>query len=324
MQPEPSHLETTSETGGERGRFVWPPRPAPVDVGVGAPAEAVVDAAASGAVVGGGGPRGEAAGAAVRGSVWGAVERVWLGLAAPPWRVRAAEAGWAPDGPGAYCGRCGTTVGPHEADGDGCVACRGRRLPWDRFVRLGEYAGVLREAVVEVKFTRWRRLGDELGRLLGAAVLGALRGAGVDLGRVVIVPVPTTFRRRVWRGIDHSLVIARGVSRASGLPVERLLEREHRPSQLEVAPSRRAANVAGSMRARAGARVRGRVVVLVDDVRTTGATMAAASRAVRKAKVEGDEAGVAGVWAAVVGVTPEGRSGRRRGAVGRGEGRGAG
>lgn len=310
----------TAERADGAGRFVWPPRPAPAEGAV-AVASAAVEEHRSDAEGAGRRAAGETPlSGVVRDGVWRSVERVWLGLAAPPWRVRAAEAGWEQDSAGAYCGRCGTTVGPHEGDEAGCVTCRGRRVPWDRFVRVGEYAGLLREAVVEVKFTRWRRLGDDLGRLLGDAVLKELRGAGVDLGRVVIVPVPTTFRRRVWRGIDHSLVIARGVSRASGLPVERLLEREHRPSQLEVAPSRRGANVAGSMRVRVGARVAGRVVVLVDDVRTTGATMAAATRAVRRGPIGPGEEGLSGVWAAVIGVTPEpGRRERvRRGGEGEG------
>jgi len=43
-----------------------------------------------------------------------------------------------------------------------CPACRGKRLPWARAVRLGEYDGLLRDAIHEVKFTRWRTLGSDL------------------------------------------------------------------------------------------------------------------------------------------------------------------
>jgi len=230
---------------------------------------------------------------------------VWLGLDTPPLTDRIAAAGWAPDEGDAYCGRCGLTVGPYESGPDGCPACRGRRLAWERAVRLGEYSGLIREVVQEVKFTRWRRLGDEIGMILGRSLESALGDCGHDPGAAVLVPIPPSFRRRMSRGIDHSLVIARGVSRQTGMPVVRCLAKSHRPSQLSVPTSRRRTNVAGSIRAREGVDLGGRLVVVLDDVMTTGATMTAAARAVA------GSTGAVRVWAAVVGVTPV--PGRRAG-----------
>lgn len=262
---------------------------------------------------------------------WAEFERAFLGPTHEPLARRAADAGWRPDGAGAYCPRCAGTVGPHEVgpilgpgSALGCNECRDRRLRWARAVRLGPYEGVLREWIQELKFARFRPAGWALGRLLGArlaAELGVeLGGAGIERSGVRLVPVPMSRRRRLARGIDHTLVLARGVREVTGLRIARLLKRRHRPSQLEVPASRRRANASGSFiarRAPAGVRV----VVVLDDVRTTGATLAAACRALARAEpVSRGSKGAGGVsesrpllWVAVAGVTPRPGEGRGRG-----------
>lgn len=239
------------------------------------------------------------------------IERVWLGLTTPPLHDRIAAAGWTPDSPDRYCGRCGSTVGPHEAGPDGCPACRRRRLPWERMVRLGEYTGLLRDVVQEVKFSRWRRLGDEIGAILGQELAEMLVREGISPSGAVLVPVPASFRRRMSRGIDHSMVLARGTSRRSGVPVMPLLRRSHRPSQLSVPASQRGPNVAGSFGVRSKVEFGGRLVIVLDDVTTTRATLQAACRAIeRGSKLLGDQElrCKPRIWTAVVAVTPaEGR-----------------
>ncbi len=230
-----------------------------------------------------------------------AAERYWLAPTAPPLRRRAAHAGWAPDVFDAFCNRCGRTTGPHEETEFGCAGCAEESPVWTRFVRLGEFDGDLRHWVHEVKFTRWRRLGFDLGRLLGERLVEA----GLPRGALV-VPMPTTARRRIARGIDHAAMLARGVAEAVDGRVVRALRRRHRPSQRAVTPGDRARNVAGAFR-----RTRNwdfpleTPVVLVDDVRTSGATIDAAARALRGRRQAG-----APLWVGVVGVAPE--PGRRR------------
>jgi len=172
-------------------------------------------------------------------------------------------------------------------------------------VRLGAFEGLLRDAIHEVKFTAWRRLGTDLGRMLGERLEDALERACVPIECVVLVPMPTTMRRRLARGIDHTTVLARGVRDVLGVPIVRAVAREHRPSQTHVPQSQRRDNVARSMRLRSGVDLSGHMVVIIDDVMTTGSTMGECARAIREG-TRGENAKPLDVWAAVLSVAAEG------------------
>lgn len=223
---------------------------------------------------------------------------MWLVPDAPALEERIALSGWAPDPLGAWCDRCGSTVGPHEESEFGCAQCRGSRPAWDRAVRLGEHAGELREWIHELKFTRFRAVGIGLGRLLGKQ----LRACGLPEESPIVCPMPTTWRRRTARGIDHAAAIARGAAIELKAPSGRLLTRRHRPSQQSLPASGRRRNVSGAFARRKDADVGGRHVVLIDDVTTTGSTARAAARALRRG-LRGSER-PASVWLAVAAVAP--------------------
>jgi competence protein ComFC len=291
-----------------KGGFAWPPRAEGVEA-CAVPAQQVIEAKPARLCI--------AKSPSSTRQRFREIERVWLGLSTPPLAERMAEHRWAVDEPGAYCQRCGSTVGPHDADDTGCSGCRGKRLPWERLVRLGEYDGLLRTMVHEVKFTRWRRLGDDLGRMLGQAVREVAEAERVLPADLLVTPVPASFRRRMYRGIDHALVVARGVAAELDCRVTRMLERRHRPSQTALPVSERAANVAGAFRRRSRGTVdeAGKVVVLVDDVTTTRATLKAACRGLADGLTRGAGSGDGGrirMWGAVLAVTPDPRRGGPR------------
>lgn len=214
---------------------------------------------------------------------------------------RLAECGFRADPPDAYCPRCGQSVGPYEVRLGACPACREKRLAWRRCVRVAPYDGVIAGAIKEAKLGAFRRLARDLGRLLGAQLLPALDAAGLDRSNAVLVPVPTAFARRLTRGIDHTQELARGVRAVTGIPIARALGRRNRRPQTLVNASERARNLAGSMWLKSGVHLGAATAILIDDVRTTGATLREAARALLAGHGEGEKPVV---WAAVVAVTP--------------------
>ncbi|GAB5496936.1 MAG: hypothetical protein Phyf2KO_20160 [Phycisphaerales bacterium] len=217
---------------------------------------------------------------------------------------------WVPEPADFACPRCGRGVGEGEVSPeDGrCSSCRPEKLAWDRFIRLGDFAGELREAVHATKYEAWRAQGTQLGRVLGYRVLDELRAVGIPPESAILVPVPMPTLRRLGRGIDHSLVIARGVRATSGVRLIPMLRRSGGKPQVEVAQSLRATNLRNKVRQTKVRIGSPQAVVLVDDVKTTGATLRACSRAIRSVLGGSD----AEIWASVVAVTAErNRSARR-------------
>jgi ComF family protein len=270
-----------------QSKFQWPPKAAPETA---APADSLVVDAPEPVVL----PPIERPAVAL----WRELEAAWLEPRVPAFAVRMLEARWEPDAPSAYCNQCGVSIGLHEQQEFGCGSCRDIKWPWDRFVRLGEYDGVLRHWIHEVKFRRWRAVGVELGRMLGESL--RLAGCSED---AVLVPLPMPRGKRMWRGIDHTSVLAQGIRQATGYSIVRALRARLHRSQRLVVPSQRAGNVAGVFRAVGAERLAGRAVVLVDDVRTTGSSLAACARVLRESMPEGG--GIESIWVCAVGVTPE-------------------
>ncbi len=178
------------------------------------------------------------------------------------------------------CQRCSSTLGPNLAPGPDCTRCRGAPFAFDRVIRLGPYDGIRRDAVLKMKHGYHEGLADAVGELWAAEALGPLKVVGAG----AVVPVPLHWRRRWARGYNQAAALGRAL--ASGLQIpfaDRVLRRVRATPFQTGGRDARKENVRGAFGAKADPRVRGKTVLLVDDVLTTGSTASVAARALRSA-----------------------------------------
>lgn len=183
-----------------------------------------------------------------------------------------------------FCRRCGM---PSPRGSSGCVACRG--LPWPQPTRsYAFYEGPLVSALLALKYRPDRDLARRMAGWLAALVQQA--GWQPDL----VVPVPLGRDRARRRGFNQAGLLAEPLAeqcRGRAMP-EALRRVRETGSQVGLDPVARRENVAGAFRAEQSL-VGGKRVLLVDDLCTTGATLAACTAALR-------EAGATQVWAVTV------------------------
>ncbi len=148
----------------------------------------------------------------------------------------------------------------------------GRVTALYRFDRGGQVQRLLHG----IKYGGRTALARDLGRRLGAALLGDAELAGLS----AVVPVPLHPAKRIERGFNQSEQLALGLAPALGVPVADLIRRtRHTPSQTGLDIDGRRRNLADAFAlAVPPETVRDRSLLLVDDVLTTGATLAACAR----------------------------------------------
>jgi ComF family protein len=180
------------------------------------------------------------------------------------------------------CVTCGFPFETAAADGALCGACTADAPPFASARAALVYDDHARKLVLDLKRGGRR---DGLNVFAGwMARAGAEALAEADL----IAPTPLHWTRLLERRFNQSAWLAQAVSRATGKPlaVDLLTRGKRRQSQEGLSASQRRRNVEGvfAVAPLSAGRVQGRIVVLIDDVFTTGATAEACAKALLRAK----------------------------------------
>ena len=159
-----------------------------------------------------------------------------------------------------------------------CVSCVAHPLPVDWCEAACEYRGVMERILHALKFQRHDFLDEALAGLLETV----LRARG-DLAFDAIVPVPMGRAKERRRGYNQAELLARALAHrlGAGCDMTLLTRREERETQSLLPKRDRAANVRGAFAA--SSRVKGKAILVVDDICTTGETLRACAAVLRRA-----------------------------------------
>ncbi len=167
---------------------------------------------------------------------------------------------------------------PHPLDERGqCGLCRRGLSGFDAAYSFGFYEGTLRKLIQLLKYGKVASLARPLGQLLADAVP---RDRSFD----VIVPMPMHWRRRWSRGFNQAALLGSVLSRRLHLPVSSALRRQKfTPPLAGMTANQRRSSIAGAFKISRPDEVRGKRILIVDDVFTTGATAGACARVLKSA-----------------------------------------
>jgi len=192
---------------------------------------------------------------------------------------------------GDYCNRCGRDAGRYGVIDGCCPGCQGKDFYFDGIARCGVYADSLRKMILAFKNGK-----TELDSVLGFLVKSALEGSSFYSDIDFLVPVPLHWSRRIVRGYNQSLILAKK-SRHSSAKINTELVRIRRTKKQFIMETfnKRATNMADAFAVRFRHKFEGKNICLVDDIKTSGATLNECAKTLK-------EAGAAKVYALVLAV----------------------
>jgi len=208
---------------------------------------------------------------------------------------------------GKVCSVCGERVfSPHlfydVAGAPVCRLCHAVKQPFAKAVSYGRYEKGLRDLIHLLKYGGVRPAANVLGRMLADAIVPLDSVFGKE--SIAAIPVPLHVSKRRERGFNQAEVIAAAAIKLNSSGgrlrlTDRVLERRRETrSQIGMTPHQRRENMRGAFTVARSHEIRGREILLIDDVYTTGATVSECARVLLRA-------GASRVWVATVARTPK-------------------
>jgi ComF family protein len=185
-----------------------------------------------------------------------------------------------------FCAVCGEPFVSEQGPGRTCGGCMEKRPAFATARAAVLYEGPVKNAIISFKYDRRMALAGALSLLCQWAFFRYYADAGHDLA----LPVPLHGRRRGWRGFNQAWLLMAGWKKDARFPVPdgRVLERiRNTPVQAGMNKQKRAQNIRGAFAVSCPQKVRGKRILIVDDVLTTGATARECARILVKSGAAG-------------------------------------
>lgn len=179
---------------------------------------------------------------------------------------------------GQRCFDCGVL----SADSRTCPKCRRNGSP-DHVWVTTNYEDTAKELVKLYKFGQQRAAAKDLAKMMSSTFLSRVKDAVKS--DYLVVPIPTATHRVRERGFDHAVLLARAIATNLNFKFSRALSRQGQARQIGSTRSTRLSQSIGNYRVNRPTAIRGHNILLVDDVVTTGATLIAATSALKAAGV---------------------------------------
>ena len=188
--------------------------------------------------------------------------------------------------PETCCLRCGVPITVHtHPNGTLCGRClRQRSAIIHRSWWAFEYGGAIQEALKRLKYNGDWTLGPRLGALWQPPPVWGTDTPSWDM----VCAVPLYWRRRIQRGFNQSTLMARVIATRLHVPlVTNVLNRSRgAAAQVRLRAQERAINVRNAFWISNPEKIQGKRVLLIDDVVTTGATVRACAKVLRRKKAK--------------------------------------
>ncbi|AQQ70908.1 DNA utilization protein GntX [Limihaloglobus sulfuriphilus] len=200
-----------------------------------------------------------------------------------------------------YCKRCGSDIDKYSESAQGCDFCSKINFNFDGVARVGNYQGCLKNLILQLKFSGRSELAVTLGEYIDASLLGSFNDEEIDF----FAPVPVHWTRRISRGWNQSFLIARNIKHFDAKTKNLLIRTRRTRPQPGLSFAQRRKNVKNAFKIRNSSSVQDKTICLIDDVRTSGATLDECAKVLK-------QAGARRVLAAVA-ATAGGSSSRKSG-----------
>lgn len=168
-----------------------------------------------------------------------------------------------------YCRRCGREVSRFAVLEGACPDCQGKPFHFDRITRAGIYSESLQQLILSFKNGK-----TEHAHVLTFLANSALQASDFNREIELFIPVPLHWSRRLLRGYNQSHLLVRRLRHPTAkISTDLVRTRRTRLQPAMASSAARARNVAGAFAVRHGHPFAGRTLCLVDDIKTSGATL---------------------------------------------------